>query len=74
MLNNVIHIEDAAQNLGSKIKSKNSCSIADITCTSFFPTKNLGGMVMEVRYLLTKERFTKNFTIEESWTKKIFIQ
>ncbi|MDC3043623.1 aminotransferase class I/II-fold pyridoxal phosphate-dependent enzyme [Candidatus Pelagibacter sp.] len=42
-INNVIHIEDAAQNLGSKIKNKNSCSIADITCTSFFPTKNLGG-------------------------------
>ena len=22
---------------------KNSCAIADITCTSFFSTKNLGG-------------------------------
>ena len=39
----IMFIEDAAQNFGSKIGKKNSCSIADITCTSFFPTKNLGG-------------------------------
>ncbi len=41
--NKIILIEDAAQNFGSKIDNKNSCGIADITCTSFFPTKNLGG-------------------------------
>jgi UDP-2-acetamido-2-deoxy-ribo-hexuluronate aminotransferase len=35
-------IEDAAQNFGSRIKKKDSCSIADMTCTSFFPSKNLG--------------------------------
>lgn len=39
----IMFIEDAAQNFGSKIRKKNSCAIADITCTSFFPTKNLGG-------------------------------
>ncbi len=39
----ITFIEDAAQNFGSKINKINSCSIADITCTSFFPTKNLGG-------------------------------
>ena len=35
-------IEDAAQNFGSIIKKKNSCNIADMTITSFFPSKTLG--------------------------------
>ena len=34
-------IEDGAQNFGS-IFGKNSLNIADISCTSFFPSKNLG--------------------------------
>ena len=33
-------IEDAAQNFGSTIKKKNSCNIADMTITSFFPQKH----------------------------------
>tara|TARA_B100000780_G_C21127007_1_gene457879 strand:+ start:23614 stop:24723 length:1110 start_codon:yes stop_codon:yes gene_type:complete len=40
--NKITHIEDAAQNFGSKINGKNSSSIADMTCVSFFPSKNLG--------------------------------
>ncbi|MDA9650326.1 aminotransferase class I/II-fold pyridoxal phosphate-dependent enzyme [Candidatus Pelagibacter sp.] len=35
-------IEDGAQNLGSIYNKKSSLNIADISCTSFFPTKNLG--------------------------------
>ena len=35
-------IEDAAQNFGSNIGKLNACNIADLTCTSFFPSKNLG--------------------------------
>jgi len=35
-------IEDAAQSFGAKHKAKNSCNIADISITSFFPTKTLG--------------------------------
>ena len=35
-------IEDAAQNFGSKIGKYSACNIADLTCTSFFPSKNLG--------------------------------
>lgn len=35
-------IEDGAQNFGSIYKRKNSLNIADISCTSFFPSKNLG--------------------------------
>ena len=35
-------IEDAAQNFGSRIRNKDSCTIADLSCTSFFPSKNLG--------------------------------
>ena len=38
----IYFIEDAAQNFGSYLKGANALSIADITCTSFFPTKNLG--------------------------------
>lgn len=36
-------IEDAAQNFGSNIGQSSACNIADLTCTSFFPSKNLGG-------------------------------
>ncbi len=39
----LILIEDAAQNFGSEIGENSSCNIADLTCTSFFPAKNLGG-------------------------------
>ena len=35
-------IEDGAQNFGSLYRGKNSLNFADISCTSFFPTKNLG--------------------------------
>mgnify|MGYP006075566651 CR=1 FL=1 len=40
--NKITHIEDAAQNFGSKINNIDACSIADMTCVSFFPSKNLG--------------------------------
>ena len=39
---NLFVIEDAAQSFGAKYKGKNSCNIADISCTSFFPAKPLG--------------------------------
>ena len=35
-------IEDAAQSFGAKYKNQRSCNIADISVTSFFPTKTLG--------------------------------
>ena len=35
-------IEDAAQSFGSKQENINSCNCADISTTSFFPTKPLG--------------------------------
>lgn len=35
-------IEDAAQSLGAKYNGKFSGNLADISCTSFFPTKTLG--------------------------------
>lgn len=36
-------IEDAAQSFGATHHGKPSCSISDISCTSFFPSKPLGG-------------------------------
>jgi UDP-2-acetamido-2-deoxy-ribo-hexuluronate aminotransferase len=36
-------IEDAAQSLGATYKDKKSCNLSDIACTSFFPSKPLGG-------------------------------
>ena len=40
--NQIILIEDGAQNFGSKIGNLSALNIADLTCTSFFPSKNLG--------------------------------
>ncbi|MEW6186672.1 MAG: DegT/DnrJ/EryC1/StrS family aminotransferase [Thermodesulfobacteriota bacterium] len=36
-------IEDAAQSFGAEYKGRKTCSLADIACTSFFPSKPLGG-------------------------------
>jgi len=36
-------IEDGAQSLGATYKGRQSCSLTDISCTSFFPSKPLGG-------------------------------
>ena len=39
---NLYVIEDAAQSFGAEIQGRKSCSIADISTTSFFPAKPLG--------------------------------
>ncbi|MBZ7940379.1 DegT/DnrJ/EryC1/StrS aminotransferase family protein [Campylobacter sp. LH-2024] len=39
---NIILIEDGAQSFGASFKREKSCSIAPISCTSFFPSKPLG--------------------------------
>jgi len=36
-------IEDAAQSFGATYKGKKSCALSTISCTSFFPSKPLGG-------------------------------
>lgn len=40
--NGIPVIEDAAQSFGAVYKGKKSCSLALISCTSFFPSKPLG--------------------------------
>lgn len=39
---NIPIIEDAAQSFGATYKGRKSCAIADVACTSFFPSKPLG--------------------------------
>jgi UDP-2-acetamido-2-deoxy-ribo-hexuluronate aminotransferase len=39
---NLTVIEDAAQSFGATYKTKKSCSLSTIGCTSFFPSKPLG--------------------------------
>ena len=36
-------IEDACQSFGATYKGRKSCALSDIACTSFFPSKPLGG-------------------------------
>ncbi len=36
-------IEDAAQSFGAEYKGKKSCGLSELACTSFFPSKPLGG-------------------------------
>ncbi len=40
---NIPVIEDAAQSFGATYKGKRSCALSTIGCTSFFPSKPLGG-------------------------------
>lgn len=40
--NNIMILEDAAQSFGAKSSGLMSCSVADISTTSFFPAKPLG--------------------------------
>lgn len=42
-LNNLFIIEDAAQSFGASISNNKSCTFGDVSITSFFPTKPLGG-------------------------------
>ena len=39
---NIEIIEDAAQSFGAEYKNQKSCSLSDLSCTSFFPAKPLG--------------------------------
>jgi len=41
--NGLFVIEDAAQSFGAEYYGKKACALSEMTCTSFFPAKPLGG-------------------------------
>ena len=40
--NGLFVIEDAAQSFGGQYKARRACALAEVACTSFYPTKPLG--------------------------------
>jgi dTDP-4-amino-4,6-dideoxygalactose transaminase len=38
----LVVVEDAAQSFGTELNGQKACALADIACTSFYPTKPLG--------------------------------
>lgn len=68
---NITFIEDAAQSFGAKYKNFISCNTIDISCTSFFPTKNLacygdGGAI----FTNQKKKYEKLKMIREHGQKR----
>jgi dTDP-4-amino-4,6-dideoxygalactose transaminase len=41
--NGLFLIEDAAQSFGAEFRGRKACAFGDLACTSFFPSKPLGG-------------------------------
>ena len=41
---NIAVVEDAAQAIGAENEGRRACSMSDVGCLSFYPSKNLGGL------------------------------
>ncbi|EGK8211900.1 DegT/DnrJ/EryC1/StrS aminotransferase family protein [Campylobacter coli] len=60
---NINLIEDGAQSFGASFKGEKSCSIAKISCTSFFPSKPLGAYGDGGAIFCNDESIAKNLRI-----------
>ncbi|EAJ3623228.1 DegT/DnrJ/EryC1/StrS aminotransferase family protein [Campylobacter coli] len=60
---NISLIEDGAQSFGASFKGEKSCSIAKISCTSFFPSKPLGAYGDGGAIFCNDEGIAKNLRI-----------
>ncbi len=63
----LIVIEDAAQAHGAKYKGRPVGSIADLTCFSFYPTKNLGACGEGGAVTTNNAMFTRSIRMLRDW-------
>ena len=64
---NLVVVEDAAQAHGTEYKGRRSGSLADLSCFSFYPGKNLGAYGEGGAVVTNDERYAKTIRMMRDW-------